>query len=58
VVALSWNPAVVREGGEMEVIVWANGLGERCEDFSSFLALLCDMLANDVADRRELRGSA
>jgi hypothetical protein len=55
----AWNPAVVRENGEMEVIVWVNGLGDRCEGFPAFLVLARDMIESELADRRhDLRRSA
>jgi len=55
----AFNPAVVGEGGEMEVIVWMNGLGDRCSGFSEFLALMREMLESEVTDLRgDLRRSA
>lgn len=47
----AFNPAVVRPDGEMEVIVWVNGLGDRYESFGEFLQMVIEMLR---AERAEL----
>lgn len=47
----AFNPAVVRPDGEMEVIMWVNGLGERCESFSDFMGMVLEMLCDELADR-------
>ena len=55
----AFNPAVVRPDGEMEVIVWMNELGERCECFSDFLAMVLEMLCAELFERGQgLRQSA
>ena len=48
----AWNPAVLRANGEMEIIVWANGLGDRCGGFPEFLTLIHDMLLSEIGDAR------
>jgi SMI1 / KNR4 family (SUKH-1) len=45
----AFNPAVVRPDGEMEVILWVNELGDRCESFPDFLAMVAEMLESEVA---------
>jgi hypothetical protein len=47
----AFNPAVVRPDGEMEVILWVNELGERCESFHDFLAMVLEMLHDELLDR-------
>jgi hypothetical protein len=49
----AFNPAVVRPDGEMEVIAWVNGLGERYEAFGEFLASILELIATEVAFHRE-----
>jgi hypothetical protein len=58
-IVFAFNTAVTSGQGEMEVILWINGLGDRCSGFSDLLALVLDMLTNDLADREiALRQSA
>jgi hypothetical protein len=47
----AFNPAVVRPDGEMEVILWVNELGDRCESFPDFLAMVLEMLSDELLDR-------
>jgi hypothetical protein len=47
----AFNPAVVRPDGEMEVIAWVNGLGERYASFDDLLAVVRDMLQADVLEQ-------
>jgi hypothetical protein len=59
VTIFAFNPAVVRPDGEMEVIMWVNELGERCDSFPEFLVMVAEMLEDDVAERHAgLRKSA
>ena len=55
----AWNPAAVGRDGEMEVILWVNGLGDRCASFGEFLTVIRDMMENELSDcAHELRRSA
>jgi hypothetical protein len=47
----AFNPAVVRPDGEMEVIMWVNELGERCDSFADFLSMVLEMLSDELCDR-------
>jgi hypothetical protein len=47
----AFNPAVLRPDGEMEVILWVNGLGERRESFTQLLDFVLDMLQADLAEK-------
>jgi SMI1 / KNR4 family (SUKH-1) len=48
----AWDPSEARGDGEIGVVVWMNEIGERLRDFPSFLELVRDMLAAELADRR------
>jgi hypothetical protein len=48
----AFNPAIVRPDGEMEVIAWVNGLGERHACLDDCLAMVCDMLEAEVVERQ------
>lgn len=50
----AFNPAVTSPDGEMEVILWVNGLGERARNFAEFLSLSLEMLELGLGERREL----
>lgn len=50
----AFNPAVVHPDGDMEVIAWVNGLGERFHGFGEFLTMVREALEADVAEQREL----
>ena len=56
----AFNPAVRSADGEMEVIMWVNGLGERAQNFAEFLAMSLEMLELGLDERRssQLRQSA
>jgi hypothetical protein len=47
----AFNPAVVRPDGEMEVILWVNELGDRCESFADFLSMVLEMLRDELGER-------
>jgi SMI1 / KNR4 family (SUKH-1) len=47
----AFNPAVVRPDGEMEVILWVNELGERCDSFPDFLTMVLEMLRDELGER-------
>lgn len=49
----AFNPAVLRPDGEMEVIAWVNGIGERYEGFGEFLATIGELLSTEIAFHRE-----
>jgi len=58
-IIFAFNPAVVRPDGEMEVIMWVNELGERCESFHDFLTTVLEMLSDELLERgRTLQKSA
>lgn len=44
----AWDPKVQREDGELEVVVWMNGLGMRLASFAELLELLVDMLSAEL----------
>jgi hypothetical protein len=46
----AFNPAVVDDGGEYEVISWVNELGVRHSSFSAFLEFIIDLGQQDLAD--------
>jgi hypothetical protein len=48
----AFNPAVTSADGEMEVILWVNGLGERAQNFSEFLAMSLEMLELGLGEQR------
>ena len=50
----AFNPAVTSPDGEMEVILWVNGLGERTQNFAQFLALALEMLELGLGEQRHL----
>ena len=50
----AFNPAVTSPDGEMEVILWVNGLGERAQNFAQFLALALEMLELGLGEQRHL----
>jgi hypothetical protein len=50
----AFNPAVTSADGEMEVILWVNGLGERAQNFSDFLAMSLEMLELGLGEQRHL----
>ena len=50
----AFNPAVTSNDGEMEVILWINGLGERARNFSEFLSLSLEMLELGLGERRQV----
>jgi hypothetical protein len=50
----AFNPAVVGADGEMEVIAWINGLGERYASFAEFLAMVQEMMEGEIVDRQQL----
>jgi hypothetical protein len=50
-IIFAFNPAMTNRQGEMEVVFWINGLGDRCRDFPELLALVLEMLTNDLAER-------
>jgi hypothetical protein len=50
-VLFAFDPAVSSEEGEMPVIAWINGLGERYQDFAQFLSLILEMLASDLVEQ-------
>lgn len=55
----AFNPGVTAPDGEMEVIMWVNGLGERAQNFAEFLTMSLEMLELGLAEQRQvLRKSA
>lgn len=44
----AWDPQVQREDGELEVVLWMNGLGMRLASFPELLELLVDMLSAEL----------
>jgi hypothetical protein len=50
----AFNPAVVQPDGEMEVIAWVNGLGERYDGFADFLAMVAEVLQTEISISTEL----
>jgi hypothetical protein len=50
----AFNPAVTSPDGEMEVILWVNGLGERAQNFSEFLAMSLEMLELGLGEQRHV----
>lgn len=50
-IIFAFNPALTNREGEMEVVYWINGLGDRCKDFPELLALVLEMLTSDLAER-------
>lgn len=51
----AWDRSEERAGGELEVVVWINDIGERVDGFPAFLELVLEMLTAEIDDRR--RGS-
>jgi hypothetical protein len=54
----AFNQAVTSPDGEMEVILWVNGLGERARNFADFLALALEMLELGLGEQHLLKKSA
>jgi hypothetical protein len=50
----AFNPAVTGSDGEMEVILWVNGLGERAQNFADFLSLTLEMLELGLGERQQV----
>jgi hypothetical protein len=50
----AFNPTVVSADGEMEVILWVNGLGERAPNFAEFLSMALEMLELGLGEERHL----
>jgi hypothetical protein len=50
----AFNPAVASADGEMEVILWVNGLGERVRNFAEFLSFTLEMLELGIGEQRHL----
>lgn len=46
----AFNPAIVDEAGEYEVIAWVNELGVRHSSFAAFLEFIVELGRQDVAD--------
>jgi hypothetical protein len=53
----AFNPAVTRPDGEMEVIMWVNGLGEKAQSFAEFLSYALEMLEIGVAEHQLLKSA-
>ncbi len=51
----AWDTSRPRDGGELEIVVWMNEIGERVADFPSFLELTLAMLTAEIAERRPAR---
>jgi hypothetical protein len=49
----AFNPAVTSADGEMEVILWVNGLGERAASFAEFLSMALEMLELGLGEERQ-----
>jgi hypothetical protein len=57
----AFNPAVMTEDGEYEVIAWVNELGVRYPSFPAFLEFIVELGRQDIADlteRQELAKTA
>jgi hypothetical protein len=50
-IIFAFNPAATRRDGEMEVVFWMNGIGDRCSTFPELLSLVLEMLTNDWVER-------
>jgi hypothetical protein len=50
----AFNPAVTSADGEMEVILWINGLGERAQNFCEFLTMSLEMLELGLGEQRHV----
>ena len=50
----AFNPAVTGPDGEMEVIMWVNGLGERARNFGEFLSFTLEMLELGMGEQQHL----
>lgn len=48
----AWDIGAERAGGELEIVVWINEIGERLESFPALLELVREMLTAEVDDRR------
>ncbi len=46
----AFNPSVVDESGEYEVIAWMNELGVRYPSFAAFLEFIVELARQDIAD--------
>jgi hypothetical protein len=54
----AWDAGEARADGELEVMLWTNGVGVRLPSFPDLLELIADMLAAEIEDRRGLGGAA
>jgi hypothetical protein len=50
-IIFAFNPAAATRAGEMEVVFWINGIGDRCAAFPDLLSLVLEMLNNELVDR-------
>jgi hypothetical protein len=48
----AWNTSCVRSDGEMEIVLWINGIGERVDSFPEFLQLVLELIGADLDERR------
>jgi hypothetical protein len=49
----AWDTGTRQMDGEMEVVLWTNGVGMRLPSFPDLLALIADMLSAELDERRE-----
>lgn len=47
----AWDTDARREDGEMDVVLWTNGVGMRLPSFPDLLALIADMLSAELDER-------
>jgi len=50
-VLFAFDPVVTGREGESEVVVWMNGIGDRCASFADLLLLVHEMLAAELIER-------